>query len=231
MPKQSSNVSKILEMAINRYQVDVVGWTKFCTENNNTEQQAFPPGQSESLEILRIQDKLSTPLNTPPVHKIYESKSNYIKWLDEEYERDQAFYEAILKNPGKFKFGLEDDSLNGEINDSAKRYLKTLTERKVNEATLINDIPNGEWDEIKKSKYPKVSLGLMLGASQEDIINNFGVYFINMLKAHFAGSRTAFLSSSGPEFWHELDRCNAELTYFREEVIRPSLEMVKQKKK
>ena len=231
MSKQSSKVSKLLEMAIKRYQFDVVGWTKFCTENNNNEQKALPSGQSESLEMLRIQDKISTLVYTPPVHKIYDSKSDYIKWLDEEYERDQAFYEAILKNPGKYKLGLEDDLLNVEINDSAKRYLKTITERKVNEKTLINDIPNGEWDEIKKSEYPKVSLGLILGASKEDIANNFGVYFINLLKAHFAGSRTTFISSSGPEYWHELDKCKAELTYFREEVIRPSLGILKQKKK
>lgn len=231
MSKQSSNVSKLLEMAIKRYQFDVVGWTKFCTENNNNKQKALPSGQSESLEILRIRDKISTPVYTPPVQKIYDSKSDYIKWLDEEYEREQAFYEAILKNPGKYKLSSEDDSLNVEINDSAKRYLKTITERKVNEKTLINNIQNGEWDEIKKSEYPKVSLGLILGASKEDIENNFGVYFINLLKAHFAGSRTAFLSSSGPEFWHELDKCKAELTYFREEVIRPSLGILKQKKK
>jgi hypothetical protein len=231
MSKQSSKVSKLLEMAIQRYQFDVVGWTKFCSENNNTEQKALPPGQSESLEMLRIQDKILTLVYTPPVQKIYDSKSDYINWLDEEYQRDQAFYEAILKNPGKYRLGLEDDLLNVEINDSAKRYLKTITERKLNEKTLINNIPNGEWDEIKKSEYPKVSLGLILGASKEDIVNNFGVYFINLLKAHFAGSRTAFLSSSGPEYWHELDKCKAELTYFREEVIRPSLGILKQKKK
>ena len=231
MLKQSSNVSKLLEMAIKRYQFDVVGWTKFCTENNNNEQKALPSGQLESLEMLRIQDKISTPLNTPSFQKIYDSKSNYIKWLDEEYERDQAFYEAILKNPGKYRLSLEDDSLNVEINDSAKKYLKSITEKKVNEKTLINNIPNEEWAEIKKSEYPKVSLGLILGASKEDIVNNFGVYFINLLKAHFAGSRTAFLSSAGPEYWHELDRCKAELTYFREEVIRPSLGLLKQKEK
>jgi len=231
MSKQSSKVSKLLEMAIKRYQFDVVGWTKFCTENNNNEQKALPSGQSESLEMLRIRDKIITTVYTPPVHKIYDSKSDYIKWLDEEYERDQAFYEAILKNPGKYKLNSEDDLLNVEINDSAKRYLKTITERKVNEKTLINNIQNGEWDEIKKSEYPKVSLGLILGASKENIVNNFGVYFINLLKAHFAGSRTAFLSSSGPEFWYELDRCKAELTYFREEVMRPSLGILKQKKK
>lgn len=218
-------------MAIKRYQFDVVGWTKFCTETNTSEQQqVLPPGQSESLEILRIQDKLSTPLNTPPIQKIYDSKSNYIKWLDEEYERDQAFYEAILKNPGKFKVDSKEETLNAEINDSAKKYLKTIIERKADEKTVINDISKDEWDKIKKSQYPKVTLGLKLGASQEDITYNFGVYFINMLKAHFAGSRTALLSSSGPEYWHELDKCKAELTYFREEVIRPSLGTVKQKK-
>ncbi len=103
--------------------------------------------------------------------------------------------------------------------------------RSIPEVNEENAINLGKWDEIKKSKYPKVLLGLILGASKEDIINNFGVYFINLLKAHFAGSRTAFLSSSGPEYWYELDKCKAELTYFREEVIRPSLGLLKQKKK
>jgi len=151
-------------------------------------------------------------------------------WLDEEYERDQAFYEAILKNPGKYKLVSEDVSLNEEINESAKKYLKTIKNRRVEEESLINDIPVEQWDLIKVSKYPKVMLGLILGVSEEDIINNFGVYFINLLKAHFAGGRTAFLSSSGPEYWHELDKCKAELTYFKEEVIRPSLGVIKQKK-
>ena len=230
MPKQISSVSKILEMAIKRYQFDVVGWTKYCTENKNTEQKALPNAKSESLEMLRFQDKISKPLNTPPIQKIYDSKSEYIKWLDKEYVRDQAFYETILKNPGKYKLDLEDDLLNKEIDKSARKYLETIKGRRVAEETLIKDIPDEKWDEIKISNYPKVLLGLMLGASEEDIVNNFGLYFINLLKAHFAGSRTAFLSSSGPKYWHELDKCKAELTYFKEEVIRPSLDVFKQKK-
>jgi len=230
MPKQISSVSKILEMAIKRYQFDVVGWTKFCNESTNTERIALPNAKSESLEMLRIQDKISKPLNTPPIQKIYDSKSEYIKWLDKEYVRDQAFYETILKNPGKYKLDLEDDLLNKEIDKSARKYLETIKGRRVAEETLIKDIPDEKWDEIKISNYPKVLLGLMLGASEENIVNNFGLYFINLLKAHFAGSRTAFLSSSGPKYWHELDKCKAELTYFKEEVIRPSLDVFKQKK-
>jgi hypothetical protein len=193
MSKQISSISKILEMAIKRYQFDVVGWTKFCIDNKISVRKALPSDQSESLEMLRIQDKISKPLNTPPIKKIYDSKSEYIKWLDKEYVRDQAFYEAILKNPGKYKLNLENDLLNKEIDNSARK-------------------------------------GLMLGASEEDIMNNFGLYFINLLKAHFTGSRTAFLSSSGPEYWHELDKCKAELTYFKEEIIRPSLDILKKKK-
>jgi len=230
MSKQISSVSKLLEMAIKRYQFDVVGWTKFCTENKNTERKALQSGKSESLEMLRIQDKISKPLNIPPIQKIYDSKIEYIKWLDKEYVRDQAFYETILKNPGKYKLYLEDDLLNKEIDKSARKYLETIKGRRVAEETLIKDIPDEKWDEIKISNYPKVLLGLMLGASEEDIVNNFGIYFINLLKAHFAGSRTAFLSSSGPKYWHELDKCKAELTYFKEEVIRPSLDVFKQKK-
>jgi len=48
----------------------------------------------------------------PPVQKIYDSKNKYITWLDKEYKRNQAFYEAILKNPGKYKLNSEDESLN-----------------------------------------------------------------------------------------------------------------------
>jgi hypothetical protein len=226
MPKQISNVSKFLEMAIKRYQFDVVGWTKFCNESTKTERKALPSGPSESLEMLRIKDKLSTPIDTPPVQKIYNSKNTYINWLDKEYERDQAFYETILENPGKYKFDSEDESLNEEINHSAKEYLKTIKGRRVDEESQINNIPTELWNEVKVSKYPKVLLGLILGASEEDILKNFGIYFINLLKAHFAGGRTAFLSSSGPEYWHELDRCKPELTYFKEEIIRPSLEII-----
>ena len=229
MSKPISNISKLLEMAIKRYQFDVVGWTKFCSESTKTGRKALPSGPSESLEMLRIQDKLSIPINTPPVKKIFYSKNNYINWLEKEYDRDQAFYEAILKNPGKYKLDSEDKLLNDEINNSAKEYLKTIKGRRVDEESLIKNISNEIWDEIKVSRYPKVMLGLILGASEEDIINNFGIYFINLLKAHFAGGRTAFLSSSGPEYWHELDRCKAELTYFKEEVIRPSLGVINKK--
>ena len=231
MPKQIPNVSKLLEMAIKRYQFDVVGWTKFCTNSPKSEPKELPSRPSESLEILRIQDKISTSLSTPPIQKIYDSKIDYIKWLDKEYIRDQAFYEAVLQNPGKYNLDLKDDSLNEEINNSARKYLKKIKGHRSDEEYLIRDIPDEKWDEIKISKYPKVLLGLILGASEEDIMNNFGLYFINLLKAHFAGSRTAFLSSSGPEYWHELDKCKAELTYFKEEVIRPSLNVFEQKKK
>jgi hypothetical protein len=230
MRKQNSRISRLLEMAIERYQFDVVGWTKFCTENKNTERKMLPIDQSESLEMLRIQDKISTQHNTPPIKKIFNSKNHYIKWLDEEYIRDQTFYKAILKNPGKYKIDTNDELINKEIDNSAREYLKTIKRRKVAEESLIKEISDEQWEEIKISKYPKVVLGLLLGASEEDIINNFGLYFINLLKAHFAGSRTAFLSSSGPKYWYEIDRCKAELTYFKEEVIRPSLNVFQHKK-
>jgi hypothetical protein len=231
MTKNRTGISKLLEIAIKRYQYDVVGWAKFCSENKISERKALPIGQSESLELLRIQDKISKPLDATPVQKIYYSKDKFINWLDKEYIRDQAFYEAILKNPIKYKLDLEDGLLNEEIDNSAKNYLKKLKVRRSDEESLIRDISDEQWDKIKVSKYPKVLIGLILGASEEDIINNFGLYFVNLLKAHFAGSRTAFLSSSGPNYWHEIDKCKAELTYFKEEVIRPSLNSFKKKDK
>lgn len=230
MPKKDTSISKLLEMAIKRYQFDVVGWIKFCTENKITERKALLNDHLELLEILRIQDKISKPISTTSIQKIYDSKYDFVKWLDEEYVRDQAFYETILKNPRKYKLDLKDDLLNEEIDNSARKYLKKIKGRKVYEVSLIRDISDEKWDEIKVSEYPKVLLGLILGVSEEDIMNNFGLYFINFLKAHFAGSRTAFLSSSGPDYWHEIDKCKAELTYFKEEVIRSSLNAFEKKK-
>ena len=64
----------------------------------------------------------------------------------------------------------------------------------------------------------------MLGLSKEAIINNFGFYFINQLKAEFFGSRSAYLSSSGPYSWHELERIERELAYFKKEVVIPMIQ-------
>ena len=229
MASKEIGISKLLEMAIKRYQIDIVGWTRFCTENKISEKKSLSRGQSESLELLRIKDKISKPLDSSQIQKIYDSKDEYINWLDKEYVKDQAFYEAILKNPSRYNFDLEDGLLNKEIDNSAKEYLKKLKGRKTYEASVIREISDEKWNKIKVAKYPKVLLGLILGASEEDIMNNFGLFFINLLKAHFAGGRTAFLSSSGPEYWHEIDKCKAELTYFKEEVIRPSLNAFKKK--
>jgi len=229
MPKIGAGISKLLEMAIRRYQFDVVGWTRFCTENNISKRKSLHTGKSESLELLRIQDKISKPFDAPSIKKIYDSKDEFINWLDKEYVKDQAFYEAVLNNPNKYKLDLDESLLNREIDNSAKEYLSKLKGRRFYEESLIRDISDEQWDMIKISKYPKVLLGLILGASEEDIMNNFGLYFVNLLKAHFAGSRTAFLSSSGPNYWHEIDKCKAELTYFKQEVICPSLKIFKNK--
>ena len=220
---KDSKISKLLSSAIKRYQFDVVGWTDFCINNKFADQKALPVFRQSPLDVLRIQDRTLNPLSTPPIKKVYESPKHYIKYLDEEYVRDQAFYEAILKNPGKFKKDNDDLIINKEIDHSAKEYLKTIVKRKVDEEAIIKDIQTNEWLDIKMSKYPKVQLGLLLGASKEAIVNNFGVYFINQLKAQFAGSRTAFLSSSGPASWHELERCKVELTYFKKEVMNPAV--------
>ena len=221
---RGSKDSKLLEMAIKRYQFDVVGWTEYCIDNKVLKQKALPIYRQKPLENLRIQDKILTGLSTPPIKKVYESPNHYIRWLDEEYVRDQAFYEAILKNPGKFKTDNKDILLNKEIDNSAKEYLNTIEKRKIDEEALIGRIQNDKWLDVKMSKYPKIQLGLILGVSKEAIVNNFGLYFMNLLKGHFAGSRTAFLSSTGPASWYELEQCEAELAYFNKEVVKPCIE-------
>jgi len=220
---KSSRVSTLLSRAINRYQFDIVGWTEYCNDNKVLTQKALPIYRQKPLENLRIQDTFLTGLSTPSIKKVYESPKHYIKYLEEEYVRDQAFYEAILKNPGKLKTLKKDILLNKEIDHSAKEYLKTIEKRKIDEEAIIRSIPNDKWLDVKMSKYPKVQLGLLLGVSKEALVNNFGIYFITLLKGHFAGSRTAFLSSAGPASWYELERLEAELTYFKKEVVNPAV--------
>lgn len=219
-----SKDSKLLEMAIKRYQFDVVGWTEYCIDNKILTHKELPVYRQKPLENLRIQDKFLTKLSTPSIKKVYHSPNHYIQYLAEEYVKDQAFYETILKNPGKFKTDNKDILLNKEIDRSAKEYLKTIEKRKVDEEALIGRIQNDKWLDVKMSKYPKIQLGLILGVSKEAIVNNFGLYFMNLLKGHFAGSRTAFLSSTGPASWYELEQCEAELAYFNKEVVKPCIE-------
>lgn len=218
-----SRVSNLLLTAINRYQFDIVGWTEYCIDNRVLMRKALPLYRQKPLEILRIQDTFLTGLGTPSIKKVYASPKHYIKYLEEEYVRDQAFYEAIIKNPSKFNTDIKDMLLNKEIDHSAKEYLKTIEKRKVKEEALIECIPNDKWLDVKMSKYPKVQLGLLLGVSKEALVNNFAIYFITLLKGHFAGNRTAFLSSAGPASWYELERLQAELTYFNKEVVNPAI--------
>ena len=225
--KQSLAVSKILKMAIKRYQFDVVGWTEYCIDNKDLKQKALPVYRQKLLENLRIQNKILASLSTPSIKKVYESPNHYILWLNEEYVRDQAFYETILKNPSKSKTDFEDISLNKEIDKSAEKYLKTIDKRKIKEEALIRGIQDDNWYRIKMSKYPKVQLGIILGATGEAIVNNFCIYFINQLGAILGGSKTAFLSLTGPATWYEIDQCKAELAYFKKEVVDPIVKNLK----
>ena len=77
------------------------------------------------------------------------------------------------------------------------------------------------------SKYPKVQLGIILGATGEAIVNNFCIYFINQLGAILGFSKTAFLSLTGPATWYEIDQCKAELEYFKKEVVDPIVKNLK----
>ena len=225
--KKNAGISKLLTDAINKYQYDVVGWTEFCIDNKNLKQKALPKYREKPLENLRLQERNLSSISTPSIKTVFATKDTYIAHLDKEYDKDQAFYEAILKNPGKHRAGIYDKLLNEEIDRSAKKYLKNIKKRKIDEEAIINSLKPEDWFEISKSKYPKVQLGLMLGVSKEAIVNNFGLYFINQLKAKFMGSRTAYLTSSGPSSWHEIDRIEKELAYFNKEVIAP---LIKNKK-
>ena len=174
--KKNAGISKLLSNAINKYQYDVVGWTEFCIDNKNLKQKALPKYREKPLENLRLQERNLSSISNPPLKMVFASKDTYITHLDKEYVKDQAFYEAILKNPGKFREGFDDKLLNEEIDKSAKKYLKNIKKRKTDEEVIINSLKPEDWLEISKSKYPKIQLGLMLGVSKEAITNNFGLY-------------------------------------------------------
>jgi hypothetical protein len=225
--KTSLPVSKILKTTIKRYQFDVVGWTEYCIDNKDLKQNELPVYRRKPLENLHILNKTLTSYSTPSIKKIYESPNHYIQWLDEEYTRDQAFYEAILNNPDKSKTYVEDNLLNKEIDKSAENYLKTIEKRRINEEALIKGVQDEHWHLIKMSKYPKVQLGIILGATGASIVNNFTIYFINQLRASIGSSKTAFLSLTGPATWYEIDQCNAELEYFKKEILYPIIKSLK----
>jgi len=223
---KNAGVSKLLRDAIKKYQYDIVGWTEFCIDNKNIKQKDLLKYREKPFENLRLQERNPLSLSTPPLKTVFASKGMYIKHLDNEYVKDQAFYEAVLKNPGKYKLGIADKLLNEEIDISAKKYLKNIMKKKTDEETIINSLKPEDWIDISKSKYPKVKLGLILGVTKEAIINNFGLYFINLIKAEFLGTRTAYLSSTGPSSWHEIDRIEKELEYFKKEVVNPMIKKI-----
>ncbi len=225
--RNSHMASKFLEASIKRYQSDIVGWAEYCIDNKYLKNKALPVYRQKPLENFRIQNKILSSISNPPIKKIYDSPYHYIKWLDDEYTRDQAFYEAILKNPDKYNVDYQDNLLNKEIDQSAKKYLKNIEKRKIDEGALIRGINEDNWHLIKKSKYPKVQLGIILGAKGDAIVNNFCIYFINQLMGFLSGSKTAFLSLTGPATWYEIDQCKAELTYFRKEVVDPIIKNYK----
>jgi hypothetical protein len=224
--KKNPGISKLLNDALKKYQFDVVGWTEFCVDNKDLKQKALPKYRENPLDDFRLQERNLSKISNPPLRTVFASKDTYITHLGKEYVKDQAFYEAILKNPGKYRASIDDKLLNEEIDRSAKKYLKNIEKRKTDEEDIINSLKPEDWLEISKSKYPKVRLGLMLGVSKEAITHNFGLYFINQLKAEFLGSRTAYLSSSGPALWYEIEKIEKELEYFEKEVVSPMIKKI-----
>ena len=226
----SASVSKLFTQAIEWYQCDVVGWLMYCTSTDkHLLQEKRSTIQQPALEILRIKERIRAQVHAPNVKKIYSSKESFLDWLHQEYNRDQAFYEAIIENTQKSKSDSKVHTVNHEIDIDAREYLRVLRQKYCDEARIIDTISDKTWNDIKNSQYPKVMLGLILGASEEVLVQNFGLYFLSRLKAQFAGSRTALLSSSGPNYWHELDRCEVELTYFKNTVVRPCIQQMKKK--
>jgi len=131
--KKNAGISILLKAAIKKYQYDVVGWTEFCNDNKNLKQKALPKYREKPPEIIRLQERNLSSISIPPLKTIFASKDTYITHLEKEYDKDQAFYEAILKNPGKYKKDNDDKLLNEEIDRSAKKYLKNINKRKTDE--------------------------------------------------------------------------------------------------
>ena len=96
--KKNVGISKLLTDVIKKYQYDVVGWTEFCIDNKNLKQKTLQKYRENPLEDIRFQERNLSNTGNPPLKKVFASKDTYITHLDKEYIKDQAFYEAILKN-------------------------------------------------------------------------------------------------------------------------------------
>ena len=104
-------------------------------------------------------------------------------WTDSEFKQSRwnMGKESVTSNTSLPKLNLFDEP--EQIDNSAKEYLKKIKGSRADEELLIKDISEEQWDEIKLSKYPKVLLGFILGASEEDIMNNFGLIVWIILEA------------------------------------------------
>ena len=152
--KKNADISLLLRNAIKKYQYDVVGWTEFCIDNKNLKHKVLPKYREKPLENLRLFERNLSSIVTPSLKTVFSSKDAYISHLDKEYVRDKAFYEAILKNPGKYRADSDDTLLNEEIDRSAKKYLKTIKKKKIDEIAIIDSLKPTDWLELRKSEYP-----------------------------------------------------------------------------
>lgn len=217
-----------LDKFIKRYQYDIVGWTEFCVTNVESTKRMPPEDSQGALEFLRTQERFNDLTCAPPVEKIYSDKESYIQWHDEEYERDRAFYQCVLRRSKEIMvaLGLRTDVVDEiklEVDRDALNYLDTLEQKKSEEISRIMTMPESDWSIVRSARYPKVQLGCLLGADPEAIVVNFGIYLVCGLQGEFHGSKSAFLSASGPTLWQMLGASKAELAYFKENVLSPSI--------
>lgn len=160
---------------------------------------------------------------------VYGTKDDYLNWLREQYDKELQFYRAILKGdksyaelyPELAELDIFDSDLEEEIQASTKAQLEEIAHNLREETEIINGISDEDWGRVARSPNPKITLALVLGASSQDIKENFQTTILVRMRAQRMGQRGAFFTWTGPKMWDGLEDFEVQVDRLVDAVLEP----------
>jgi hypothetical protein len=160
---------------------------------------------------------------------VYRTKDHYLNWLREQYDKELQFYRAILKGdksytelyPELAELDIFDSDLEDEIQASTKSQLEEIAHNLREETKIINGISDEDWERVARSPNPKITLALVLGASSQEIKENFQTSILVRMRAQRMGQRSAFYTWTGPKMWTGLEDFEVQVDRLVDAVLEP----------
>jgi hypothetical protein len=160
---------------------------------------------------------------------VYRSKDDYLNYLREQYDKEIQFYQAILRGERSYaelypeldELGIFDSDMEEEVESATRGQLEELTRNLRDETAIIKAISDKDWERIRRSPNPKITLALVLGADPKDIRENFHSSLLVRMRAQRMGQRTAFYSWQGPKMWTGLEDFEVQVDRVVEAVLDP----------